>query len=92
MRKKKLIITTKIVRNHTKGERQVSKKEWKDIDSTVKLTGHQNFFKCHCGCNVFRNSKCERYYKCNSCGAIYDKNRIEWYINYLQELKEKGDE
>lgn len=47
-------------------------KEWKNESSMVKLKGQNTSFRCHCGCNVFKNSQCERYYKCNSCGDVYD--------------------
>ena len=43
------------------------------IDRMVKLPGQSLSFRCHCGCNVFRQLADDpTRLKCNSCDEIYE--------------------
>jgi hypothetical protein len=52
--------------------RETRKEAWEDKDTVVTLAGDKHYFRCPCGCNVFKKSLVGDNYKCNSCKSVYE--------------------
>jgi hypothetical protein len=52
-------------------ELKVEERKFGNKDTIVHLPDKKMFY-CECRCNVFRKSLEGIYYKCNSCGNIYE--------------------
>ncbi len=46
--------------------------ETEDGDCFIKFPDQSKYFRCECGCNIFRHLKKDKTkYKCNSCEELY---------------------